>query len=341
MLKRGSRTCTRIYRGTSRKRLLIRGHLAVFRDPDYSLPQLEFEMVQGTDAQWFEVAFISPSLLTGNATSGWIWSNAQHSLALRLEQSYDLQTWELDRFGDVAGSPVAVTGGWKYTARSTVPARWNSVMVDLTLTSNRSGKSITSIEVKGVPVSLPGYPYAMPAQTATLQTHLRAAGFAGATVSSVAAPLSVQIRNHLQSGTSSLKATVAGGAVTEVRYPAGGGVWNLISLPGYPYALPAAAPTLQTHLRAAGYTGAVVKLLGPEWTITIPNVLAGANNRSLTATITPGDPFPAWDNLGTYLGLVPDNMAQGSSGNVRTPAGAPLAEAGRQFARLRVTRTAP
>lgn len=300
----------------------------------HPLPSLHVEMIAASDAQWFEVSFISPEPLTGTP-SGWTWAGPP-ALSAYIEQSTDLMIWEQGKFVDAPGSPVEVDGGWEYTARSTVPARWNAVMVDLTLTSNRSGKAITGIEVKGVPVSLPGYPYSMPAQTATLQTHLRAAGFTGATVASVAAPLSVQIRNHLQSGTSGLQATVAGGAVTQVRYPAGGGVWNLISLPGYPYALPSAAPTLQTHLRAAGYTGAVVKLLGPEWAITIPNVLAGANNRSLTATITPGDPFPAWDTFGTYLGLVPDNAAQGSSGNVRTPAGAPLLEAPRQFARLRV-----
>lgn len=340
MLKRGARTCTRIYRGTSRKRLLIRGHLAVFRDPDYSLPQLEFEMVEDSAGSWFQVSFVSPSLLTGSASSGWTWTNASHQLAVQIEQSTDLQSWTLGAFVDAAGSPAAVVGGYRYTARAVVPSRWKNVMCDLALTSNRGGKSITSIQVKGSHVALPGYPYAMPAAAATLQTHLRAAGYPGATVTSVAAPWSVNIRNHLQAGSSNLQTTIVGSAVTQVRSYVGG-VWTPVSLPGYPYALPSAQATLQTHLRSAGFVGAVVKLLGPEWTIHLPNVLASATNRLFMVEFTPPDPFPYWSFDGVYQGLAADAMAVGTSGNVRTPAGDPLAEASRQFARLRITRTAP
>lgn len=340
MLKRGSRTCTRIYRGTSRKRLLIRGHLAVFRDADYTLPQLAHGMVNDSDGQWFEVSFISPSLLTGSAATGWTWSNASHHLALRLEQSADLQTWRMDQFVDAAGSPATVTGGYRYTARTVTPSRWNWVMTDLTLTSNRAGKSITGITVKNAAVSLPNYPYAMPAAAATLQADLRSAGYTGATVTSVSHDLNVIIKDHTVAGQILLQSTVSGGAVTQVRARSSG-AWTPISLPSYPYALPSAKATLQTHLRAAGYSGAVVNLIGDAWTITLPDILASATNRQISAEIDPGDPYPAWDFAGIYQGLVPATGTQGTSGNVRTPAGAPLLEYARQFARLRIIRTNP
>jgi hypothetical protein len=180
----------------------------------------------------------------------------------------------------------------------------------------------------------------MPASAATLQTHLRAAGYTGATVTSTSAPLFVTIKNHIPGRTEPLQSTVSGGGVTQVRAFISG-MWTPISLPSYPYALPAAKATLQTHLRAAGYTGAVVKLHGDEWTIHLPDVAAGSTNRNINADITPPDPFPDWDVFLVYQGEVTDNIVLGTSGNVRTPAGAPLLEYPRQFARLRITRTSP
>jgi len=307
--------------------------------PDPEAPDLDplfVETVEDTAGRWMEVAFISPVLLTGSAAAGWTCTVDGVTIRTDLQQSTDLQTWTLGQFTGAAGYPVAVAGGWEYRARAVVPTRWNSVMTDLTATSDRAGKSITEIAVKGVPVSLPGYPYAMPAAAATLQAHLRAAGYTGATVTSVARPLTVSIRNYLSSGPFMMQSTVSGGAVTQVRaYIAG--VWTPVSLPAYPYALPGSRATLQTHLRAAGYSGAVVQLLGDEWTIALPNVLASATNRSLIVTINPGDPFPAFDFAGNYVGDAPANMIVGTSGNVRTPAGAPLDEHPRQFARLKFT----
>jgi hypothetical protein len=301
----------------------------------YHLPALPVEMVNDSEANWMEVYFISPDLLSGTAATGWTWSAGDAPLRAFLEQSDDLMTWQEGQFVDVAGSPEAVTDGWEYRARAITPSRWNSVMCDLTMTSDRAGKSITQLRVKNTAVSLPGYPYAMPSAAATLQTHLRAAGYTGATVTSTSVPLYVTIKNHTPGRAELLQSTVSGGGVTQVRAYISG-TWTPISLPSYPYALPSAKATLQTHLRAAGYTGAVVKLHGDEWTIHLPDVAAGATNRSINADITPADPFPAWDAFLVYQGEAPDNIVVGTSGNVRTPAGAPLLEYPRQFARLRV-----
>ncbi len=339
MLKRGTRTCTRLYRGSTQKKLLIRGHRAVFRDPDYALPVLGHEMVNDTDALWFEVAFISPSLLTGNATDGWTWSNGQHSLALRIEMSTDLLIWTTGDVEDAAGSPATVTGGYEYKARTTVPAYWNSVLVDFVLSSTRGGKDITAMEITGTPLSLPNFPYSMPADAATLEADLVAEGFTGSTVATTAAPWTVSIRNYTPGTSVAMVATHSGETVTAVAPPGGG---SAISLPGYPYALPGDRADLQADLVTAGYTGAVVQLLNDLWAIHVPDVAAGGQNRLIAVTVDPGDPFPIWDALsGSYLGLAPNTGIQGTYSNVRTPGGDPLLEAGRQFARLRVTRTAP
>jgi hypothetical protein len=85
----------------------------------------------------------------------------------------------------------------------------------------------------------------------------------------------------------------------------------------------------------------VVSLIGDEWTVHLPDVLASATNRQIACDITPGDPFPTWDWSGIYVGETPATGVSGTSGNVRTPAGAPLLEYPRQFARLRITRTSP
>jgi hypothetical protein len=338
MLKRGTRTCTRLYRGSTQKRLLVRGSRAVFRDPDYTLPPLAVEMVTDTDAQWMEVSFISPSTLTGNATDGWTWSNGQHALALSLETSGNLIIWETGDVEDAAGSPATVTGGYEYKARALVPRIWNTVMIDIDVASTRGGKDITGLDVFGSAVTLPNFPYAMPADAATLEADLVAEGYTGATVTTTAAPWTVSIRNHTAANTQIMPVTHSGETVTAVA-PLGG---STISLPGYPYALPGDAADLQTDLRTAGYTGAVVMLHNDEWAIHLPDLLpASGGSRAVTVTIDPGDPFPVWDAFGVYQGLAAATNVNGEFSNVRTPSGDPLLERARQFARLRVTRTAP
>ena len=306
----------------------------------HPLPSLHIEMAEDSDASWMEVSFISPDLLTGSASAGWVWTGGGQSLTATLEQSTDLQTWSLGQFQNAPGYPVAVAGGWEYRGRSLVPSKWKNVMCDLTISSARGGKSIDSLTVKNAPVSLPGYPYPMPAAAATLQSHLRAAGFPGALVTVATRPQTFGIRNHTPTIAAMLQVVSGVGGVTSVRAYSGG-AWNHIPLPAYPYAIPSSQSTLQSHLRAAGFTGAVVRLFASEWTIQLPNIPAGAFDRNISLTFTPPDPAPYWDSFGVYQGLTPDNGASGDSGNVRTPAGAPLAEAARQFARLRVTPTPP
>lgn len=298
----------------------------------------EARTVADAVALWFEFGFRVDAELVGNAAAGF--TDPGGYFRLDLQQSTDLTTWAMGRFLPAA-VPVVDNGdgALTYWARATVPVWWFKVVVDLSLTSNRYGKSIAALSIGGGAVSLPGYPYAMPADAPALQADLRAAGYAGAEVSSVPAALGVGAKNHTVDGTVPLGVTLDGADVTEVTSNGFGGA-TVIPLPGYPYAMPAARATLQTDLRAAGQSGAVVMLYGDAWTIDLPDRLAAGNpQRASTATIDPGDPYPSWDFFGTYLGEVPNTNINGTWDNVRAAGGGePLLEGVRQFGRLQITR---
>lgn len=289
--------------------------------------------VDETDARWFEVGFKIDATLSGNSAAGF--TDSGDYLRIELQQSTDLATWAMGKFIPAA-IPVEDHGDGTrtYWSRSLVPVWWYNVITDLTTTVNRYAKSITGITIGGAPVSLPGYPYAMPASAATLQTHLRAAGYSGAVVSNVAAPLTVGIVNHQQAGRGTMPVTMSGTNVTMVQWQG-----SNISLPGYPYAMPAQHGALQTALRNAGFSGAVVSLYGDEWTIFLPDRPAANNSqRETTTTFTPDDPYPAWDFFGTYIGFQAANAQSGTSSNLRSGVGSsPLSEAASQFARLKIS----
>lgn len=297
-----------------------------------TLPQLDYRMAEDSTGFWLEVGFDSPEVLVGSAASGW--HDARDFCRISLQQSTDLQTWQAGMFGDCPGSPTDDgDGGWMYWSRAAVPAYWQEVMVDLTATTTLWGKSITGLSALGVAISLPGYPYAMPAAAATLQAHLRTAGFTGATVTSSAGTLGAVIHNYTPSSTQLLHAAMTGSNVTAVSWAGA-----TIPLTGYPYAMPSQQAALQAALRSAGYDGAVVVLTQDTWMIVLPDRLTTGMIRQFIVSITPGDPSPVLDMYGNYVGLNSADIVTGSSGHLRDPAGAPLLEAGKQFARMAVTR---
>lgn len=296
------------------------------------------DMVADANGFWFEFGFRVDAVLTGNAGAGW--TDVGNYVKFEIEQSLDLAAWSLGKFG---ASPDGVIdhgdGSFTYWSRCYVPVYLQAVMVDLVATSDRYGKSITAIEVMGTAVDLPNFPYAMPAEAASLQADLRAEGYTGATVTSTAGSLVAVARNHTPTGTISMVLTQNGSAaVTGVTayVPGTGNV--TVSLAGYPYAMPSQRAALQADLRTAGYGGTVIMLYGDAWVITLPDRTASGTERSFLVTLDPGDPFPFWDSFGVYQGENPATGVTGTSGNVRTPAGAPLEEAGRQFARLKLSR---
>ena len=294
----------------------------------------ECRNVTDATAYWFEFGFRMDVLLSGNGAAGY--TDPGNYFRLEIQQTEDLVNWSMGKF---VPAPVPVVdngdGTWTYWSRALVPVWWLNVLADLTLTSNRYGKSITELSIGQVPLTLPSYPYAMPAQAATLQADLRAAGYPGAVVSTVSAALTVGIINHTEEGSIPLTATLSGTDVTQVSTSSAS-----IPLPGYPYAMPAQRATLQADLRAAGQSGAVVMLYGDAWTIFLPDrAAASPTQRASIATITPDDPYPAWDVFENYLGELPAVTVNGTSGNIRPGGGgATIPEALKQFARLKITR---
>jgi hypothetical protein len=305
--------------------------------PDIWLPShidqcVVYRMVNDSSGYWFEVGFESPVALLGNAADGW--TDPDGNLRFRFQRSETLTAWDYQWITCPTGVETT-PDGFRYWARSPIPAWWSNVVCDLTLTANNYGKSITGISVGQVPVSL-AYPYAMPSQAATLQTALRAAGYTGAVVSSVSKPLAVGIKNHTSSGLQPLTATMSGTNVTMVQDVYGN---NITAGMSYPYSMPSQKAALQTALRAAGKSGAVVKLYADEWTIFLPDrPAANPAARQFMLTYTPDDPYPAWDVFGNYVGIASDIQTTGTFTNVRPGVGgAQIPEANKQFGRMQVT----
>jgi len=313
-----------------------RGTTMFSRVPVEIYGRTECRIVDAVDARWFEFGFRMDHSLSGNGAAGF--TDAGNYFRLEIEQSEDLVNWSMGKFVPAPVPVVALGGGvFEYWSRCLQPIWYYNIIVDLTITSNRYGKSITGLSIGGVPVtSGMSYPYAMPSQAATLQTHLRAAGYTGATVTSVTAPLTVGAINHTIDGRKTMSVTMSGSNVTMVRDNYG---TNITSGMSYPYAMPSQRAALQTALRAAGQSGAVVMLYGDAWTLSLPDRPAASNlQRQSSISITPDDPYPSWDMFGTYLGNQSAAAVDGTSGNVRASGGASLVEALRQFARLKITR---
>lgn len=339
MIHKGSRYPRKISKGGREVHWMTKGGRTIYMSPAAakaaSKAWLDANVVTkavtvlDTDAYWFELEVILPGDFDGNPVDGW----TNGTISLGLFWSENLTSWVS---GGWIAAPDKITetlgdGCKKWFVRyETTPIWWIDVMINLTLTSDRYGKAITAVEVLGSSVSLPNFPYDMPADAAQLQTDLRAAGFTGALVSSVSGSLVAKVKNHISTGIRSLAVTMSGTNVTAVAEIGG----STISLPSYPYSMPSQRATLQTDLRAAGIAGAVVMLFGDTWTIELPDQIAVGNSRPFDVTISPGDPYPGYDFFGNYVGEAPANLIQGTSGNVRTPTGDPLGESVKAFARV-------
>lgn len=315
--------------GVEAEYVLCQGKM-IFPEPDPRLPNTPVRIVLESDAFWFEFGWPSAETLTGSAADGWQDENGY--CRIRAVRSQDLATWDHSVIDSPSSPESDGQGNLIYWVRSTVPCYWIDVMIDVTAQSDRYGKSITAIQLFGNSVSLPHFPYAMPSQAATLQADLRAAGYTGATVTSVSAPLSATAKWHTQAGAKWLVVSMTGSNVTGVTYQ-GSTVGT-----GYPYSMPSQKAALQTMLTAAlggdPNNKAVVMLHGDAWTVTIPNRVTTGKIRDYILTITPDDPYPGWDMFGNYQGMQSAAAVSGHPENTRNPSGEPLQEADRQFGRF-------
>jgi len=301
----------------------------VYRKICEALPQTETRFADVTDALWIEFGFTAGEALVGNAATGW--TDAAGEISWQLQTSEDLVTWAEDEMIDCAVTGIDnLDGTFTYWSRRTTPLYWKTTVIDLTAATDRYGKSITGITLFGAAVSLPNYPYAMPADAATLQTDLRAAGYTGATVTTSSAAITAGIINHTIGARILMQVTHSGATVTAVT-PWGE---SAISLPNYPYALPGDQALLQSDLRTAGYDGAVVMLYKDPWQVFIPDRTASGLVRDFKLAITPDDPYPAWDFFGNaFTGSAA--AVEGTSDNVRSAGLTALAEAKKCFFRIK------
>jgi hypothetical protein len=289
-------------------------------------------MVLDATGYWLEFGWRSTELLTGSAEAGW--QDSRGLVSIRAQTSEDLLSWTVGNVVDAAGSPEAVGDGtYIYWVRCKTPQYWQTTLRDFRVSSAKHGKSITGIHLYGTDIAL-AYPYAMPSEKARLQADLRTAGYPGTLVTSASAAYSLSITNHTVGGAIRLNPTLSGSNVTEVRTNDG----TLITGPSYPYSMPGQKAALQTALRSAGYSGAVVVLFADPWDILIPDRNVSGSTLVFNITIDPGDPFKVWDFFGNYQGEAPANAINGAHENTRTPAGAPLQELGRQFGRFAYAR---
>lgn len=338
-------TVSTIYHNGAMVPFVIRGGKIVHAKQPIPLPQTAFRLVTDAEGEWFEVGFLSAHALSGNAVEGY--TDPDNYLRIVIQNCDDMVNWEV---GNFIPCPTGATinngdGTWWYWARSAWPRYVKNSLVDFDLRSTRGNKSITALNLFGVNITLPGFPYAVETAMPTLQTHLRNAGYTNAIASYTPAPYTAEIARHfLQYDESSnpfyapvyLRVVHSGETVTEVR------TWDtdtLIPLPAYPYALPSQAAALQTALINAGQSGSVVRLFAGEWRIFLPNRASTQADalRVLRATFKPNDPFPRWSDTGAYQGLINDNTAEAAYSNLRTSGGATVRGAAqRQFVRLQL-----
>jgi hypothetical protein len=345
MIQLGNRIPSRLHRGSRKIHLLCKGGRPVYLSPEAKAYVLRDWLAANVTtvpltladetAFWFDLEILLPADFVGAPDTGW--TSPANRLRLGVFWSNNLTSWT------TAGDGwTAAPGSWPqlqpdgrnlWRARYSTPIWWQQVLIDYQANSDRYGKSITAITMAMAQINLPGYPYAMPSDAARLQSDLRTAGYPDSVVSSVSRPISVSIRNHTPDGNAVMRATMVGANVTAVTY---NGVTAALS---YPFAMPQQQAALQTALRNAGYSGAVVSLHGDDWAVSIPNRPGYGNSRDFSLTIDPGDPYPAWNMYKEYLGLLPDNVVAGTFSNVRAMDGIPLFEAGKAFARIGIIPT--
>lgn len=345
MIHVGNRIPRQLHRGARKIHLLCKGARPIYLSPEVRSFVLRdwlathvtttVRTVADETAFWFELEILLPAEFTGSPEEGW--SRPTGDIQLGIFRSDNLTEW------DAAGAGWSSAPGlWPqlqpdgrnlWCARAATPLWWQQVLVDYTVTTNRYAKAILGITIARVAVSLPGFPYAMPADAARLQNDLRNAGYPGSVVSSVSRPISVEIKNYTPDRVAVMRHTMVGTEVTSVTSD---GV--LVPL-AYPYSMPGQQAALQTALRSAGYPGAVVTLHGDEWSIFIPSRAAYLNVRDCALHIAPGDPYPYFNIFGEYEGLKSAATVDGTYSNVRAMTGDPLLESPKMFARIGIIPT--
>ena len=346
MIHKGSRYPRKISKGGREVHWLTKGGRTIYMSPAAakaaSKAWLDANVVttavveEDAFGRWFELEVTLPDTFDGNATDGW----TDGTISLGLFWSDNLTSWLGAGNGwvDAPGkTPEDLGDRIKWFARfETAAIIRYSATIDHRLTCARVGKTITAVSVLGSAVTLPNFPYDIPADITQLQTDLVAAGFTGATVTNSTGSWLAEIRNYDKGGEHGgnpvrFVPTWSGADITALANATAGG--TTVSLPNFPYTMPGDESLLEADLVAAGFTYAQVTLYKDEWEIFIPDLVTTGAERRFEVTITPSDPMQLWTYFGTDNGINPQTLLTGQVENVRI-GGAGADEALRAFARV-------
>lgn len=156
---------------------------------ELSIRVVEDDVGNGQE-KWIEVGYSCEDAygLTGDATTGW--TSVGDLVRISILRSENMLTWTVGEMTDAPGSPEPAETGWHtYWSRSIYPI--DSSVKYGRITARNSGDArnnpILSLAINGVLLDLPNYPYSMPSAAAQMQADIRAAGWAGASVSATTA----------------------------------------------------------------------------------------------------------------------------------------------------------
>jgi hypothetical protein len=162
------------------------GHPGLNRYSEDGGKNMAVEVVTDGDWKWLEVGFTSPEILFGNASIGWHHALSRCRVWLERSDTLAVGSFATTGFIDAPGYPIPVLGGYAYAARLIYPVdakvKNAALAVGYTSGGDTRNNPFTAITIADTVQSLPSFPYTMPTHAAQLQTDLRAAGWAGATV---------------------------------------------------------------------------------------------------------------------------------------------------------------
>jgi hypothetical protein len=229
---------------------------------------------------FFELHFVVDSVLDGSVEAGFTHPDDAR-LGFTVERSEDLQTW----FTDMVTSGTVedqMDGTWLYKARSPVLVNSVTKTGQLVLdfpTPNPLANPLTGVTIGDVPLSLPNFPYDMPADAAVLEADLVAAGFTGATVTDLMSGRYWVTTTYFQAG---LMASPVDRVV--IRSAA-------LALPNFPYTIPGDEALLIADLEDLGWADVAVVYQG-GYRIEIPDVASSAGYNVVHQVL-----YPTWLTL--------------------------------------------
>lgn len=185
------------HRGQNVTRIQFQGQRArlIFGKGTQILPQISRELsgftstriVSSGGNKYFEFGIRLNGLMDGSPETGW--TDADGYFTMIPEYSTDLINWQLGKFTTPPTDAITAHGGGKFTYwHRAINLVDSSIKTGVLVFRSQDSRNnpLTSIVLAGVAVSLPNYPYSLPASAAQLQADLIAAGRVGATVTSTA-----------------------------------------------------------------------------------------------------------------------------------------------------------